>query len=269
MPDGGTSATVAAAIGRARAMRMALLAEPLTAPGGVRRRAGHATSRPTRSSPALVDKIVRRLAAGRSAGPRRHQEGGQRRHPRPARGRPRARADRPDRPAAHRRRRRGHARLRASSAGRTSAASSTPQELFDSRAASGSNSPNSSLGGCDDRSRPTVSPAGDRPPAAAADALDPHRHRDERRRARPRARHHAGQRVVPPARCSADAGEIVEAGEERIRGGVAKRYRYPHEERARRARDPTAEDQAARRPRPGHASSSAGPGAQAARPSRL
>lgn len=31
MPDGGSSATVAAAIGRARAMRMALLAEPLTA----------------------------------------------------------------------------------------------------------------------------------------------------------------------------------------------------------------------------------------------
>jgi enoyl-CoA hydratase len=31
MPDGGTSATVAASIGRARAMRMALLAEPLTA----------------------------------------------------------------------------------------------------------------------------------------------------------------------------------------------------------------------------------------------
>ena len=31
MPDGGTSATVAAAIGRPRAMRMALLAEPLSA----------------------------------------------------------------------------------------------------------------------------------------------------------------------------------------------------------------------------------------------
>ncbi len=31
MPDGGASATVAAAIGRARAMRMGLLAEPLTA----------------------------------------------------------------------------------------------------------------------------------------------------------------------------------------------------------------------------------------------
>jgi enoyl-CoA hydratase len=32
MPDGGASATVAASIGRARAMRMALLAEPLSAP---------------------------------------------------------------------------------------------------------------------------------------------------------------------------------------------------------------------------------------------
>ncbi len=31
MPDGGASATVAASIGRARAMRMALLAEPLSA----------------------------------------------------------------------------------------------------------------------------------------------------------------------------------------------------------------------------------------------
>ena len=41
MPDGGASATVAASIGRARAMRMGLLAEPLTGAGGVRRRAGH------------------------------------------------------------------------------------------------------------------------------------------------------------------------------------------------------------------------------------
>jgi DNA-binding transcriptional ArsR family regulator len=29
------------------------------------------------------------------------------------------------------------------------------------------------------------------------------------------------------------SGAVVEAGEERIRGGVAKRYRYPHEERGR------------------------------------
>ena len=33
-----------------------------------------------------------------------------------------------------------------------------------------------------------------------------------------------------------DAGEIVEAGEERIRGGVAKRYRYPHERRGTHVR---------------------------------
>ncbi|MFS3127794.1 enoyl-CoA hydratase-related protein [Nocardioides sp. Bht2] len=36
MPDGGASATVAAAIGRPRAMRMALLAEPLAAPEAYR-----------------------------------------------------------------------------------------------------------------------------------------------------------------------------------------------------------------------------------------
>ena len=110
MPDGGTSATVAAAIGRARAMRMALLAEPLTAreaydAGLVSHVAADA------EFPALVDKIVRRLDPGRSPRPGRHQEGGQRGHPRPARGRPRARAHRADDPAAHRRRRRGHARL--------------------------------------------------------------------------------------------------------------------------------------------------------------
>ena len=117
MPDGGTSATVAAAIGRARAMRMALLAEPLTAreayDAGL---VSHVA--PDAEFPTLVDKIVRRLTAGRPPRPGRHQEGGQRRHPRPARGRPRARAHRADRPAAHRRRRRGHARLqRAASTG--------------------------------------------------------------------------------------------------------------------------------------------------------
>ena len=63
MPDGGTSATVAAAIGRARAMRMALLAEPLTAreahdAGLVSHVAGDA------DFPALVDQVVRRLTRG-------------------------------------------------------------------------------------------------------------------------------------------------------------------------------------------------------------
>jgi len=33
-----------------------------------------------------------------------------------------------------------------------------------------------------------------------------------------------------------DSGEIVEAGEERIRGGVAKKYRYPHELRGQHVR---------------------------------
>ena len=32
------------------------------------------------------------------------------------------------------------------------------------------------------------------------------------------------------------SGEIVEAGEERIRGGVAKRYRYPHEQRGQHSK---------------------------------
>ena len=42
-----------------------------------------------------------------------------------------------------------------------------------------------------------------------------------------------------------DSGELVEAGEERIRGGVAKRYRYPHERRGHHPRGKaTPEDQA-------------------------
>jgi DNA-binding transcriptional ArsR family regulator len=40
----------------------------------------------------------------------------------------------------------------------------------------------------------------------------------------------------------ADAGEIVEAGEERIRGGLAKRYRHPWQEVAA-IRDPAVTDQ--------------------------
>lgn len=63
MPDGGATATVAASIGRARAMRMTLLAEPLSAQEAFD--AGlvtHVTSddefRPT------VEKIVSRLVAG-------------------------------------------------------------------------------------------------------------------------------------------------------------------------------------------------------------
>jgi enoyl-CoA hydratase len=63
MPDGGTSATVAAAIGRARAMRMALLAEPLTAEGAYD--AGLVSHLATDEAfPALVEKLVRRLSQG-------------------------------------------------------------------------------------------------------------------------------------------------------------------------------------------------------------
>jgi enoyl-CoA hydratase len=63
MPDGGASATVAASVGRARAMRMALLAEPLPAAdaftaGLVSHVAGDA------EFPTLVAKLASRLAAG-------------------------------------------------------------------------------------------------------------------------------------------------------------------------------------------------------------
>jgi len=63
MPDGGATATVAASIGRARAMRMALLAEPLSA------REAHDAGLVTHLAadggfPSLVDTLVRRLAGG-------------------------------------------------------------------------------------------------------------------------------------------------------------------------------------------------------------
>jgi enoyl-CoA hydratase len=63
MPDGGTSATVAAAVGRARAMRLALLAEPLT--GREAHEAGlvsHLAADEAHDD--VVAKVVRRLAAG-------------------------------------------------------------------------------------------------------------------------------------------------------------------------------------------------------------
>ena len=63
MPDGGSSATVAAAIGRARAMRMALLAEPLSAVEAYD--AGLVTHlAPAASYDDLVATLVRRLVAG-------------------------------------------------------------------------------------------------------------------------------------------------------------------------------------------------------------
>lgn len=63
MPDGGATATVAASIGRARAMRMALLAEPLT--GREAYDAGLVTHFASDEDfPELVEKVVRRLASG-------------------------------------------------------------------------------------------------------------------------------------------------------------------------------------------------------------
>jgi enoyl-CoA hydratase len=63
MPDGGSSLTVAAAVGRARAMRMALLAEPMSA------QEAYAAGLVSHVAPdddyeATVDKVARRLAAG-------------------------------------------------------------------------------------------------------------------------------------------------------------------------------------------------------------
>ncbi|WP_435745605.1 enoyl-CoA hydratase-related protein [Nocardioides sp. SYSU DS0663] len=63
MVDGGASATVAAAVGRARAMRMALLAEPLGAREAYD--AGLVTHLATDDDfPGLVDSLAGRLAAG-------------------------------------------------------------------------------------------------------------------------------------------------------------------------------------------------------------
>ena len=63
MPDGGATATVAASIGRARAMRMALLAEPLSAQEAYD--AGLVTHVAAADEyDDLVAKIVRRLASG-------------------------------------------------------------------------------------------------------------------------------------------------------------------------------------------------------------
>ena len=64
MPDGGATATVAASIGRARAMRMAPAGRAAHRAGGVRRRAGHPRQRRRRLRRRRVAKIVRRLAAG-------------------------------------------------------------------------------------------------------------------------------------------------------------------------------------------------------------
>jgi enoyl-CoA hydratase len=63
MTDGGSSATVAASIGRARAMRMALLAEPLSAADALA--CGLITHvAPDSEFPAVVARLAGRLAAG-------------------------------------------------------------------------------------------------------------------------------------------------------------------------------------------------------------
>ncbi len=104
----------------ARAMRMALLAEPLSAQDA------YDAGLVTHLSPAASYDDLRRQPGtapgrGRAPGPHRHQARHQRRHPvRPVGSRPgaRARAHRPDGADAHRRRRRGHAGvLRAAPAG--------------------------------------------------------------------------------------------------------------------------------------------------------
>ena len=63
MPDGGSSLSVPASVGRAKAMRMALLAEPLSATDAY---AAGLVSHvvPDDEFDALVDKLARRLAAG-------------------------------------------------------------------------------------------------------------------------------------------------------------------------------------------------------------
>lgn len=63
MTDGGSSATVAASIGRARAMRLALLGEPMPAREALD--CGLITHvAPDKDFGALVEKLARRLAAG-------------------------------------------------------------------------------------------------------------------------------------------------------------------------------------------------------------
>lgn len=63
MPDGGANASVAAAIGRARTMRMALLADPLTARKAYK--AGLITHVTTdQDFPSLVGSLVHKLSAG-------------------------------------------------------------------------------------------------------------------------------------------------------------------------------------------------------------
>ena len=93
-------------------MRMALLAEPLTAREAYD--AGLVTPRraATRSSPALVETIVRRLAAGPPLAYAATKKAVNAATLGPLEGALERERTGPDRAAAHRRRRRGHAGLR-------------------------------------------------------------------------------------------------------------------------------------------------------------
>ena len=111
MPDGGATATVAASIGRARAMRMALLAEPMSAADAY---AAGLVSHLVADEEALRgDRRRARRPAARRPTPRvrRHEARRQRRRPRTPRKGLGARADRADCAAPDRRRRRRDARV--------------------------------------------------------------------------------------------------------------------------------------------------------------
>lgn len=64
MPDGGSSATAAASVGRARAMRMALLAEPLSAQEAYDAGLVSHLAASTEEFETTTEKVVRRLARG-------------------------------------------------------------------------------------------------------------------------------------------------------------------------------------------------------------
>ncbi|WP_110239198.1 enoyl-CoA hydratase [Nocardioides gilvus] len=64
MPDGGSSATAAASVGRARAMRMALLAEPLSAQEAYDAGLVSHLAASAEEFEATTEKVVRRLARG-------------------------------------------------------------------------------------------------------------------------------------------------------------------------------------------------------------
>ena len=110
MPDGGATASVTASIGRARAMRLALLAEPLPAREAYDAGLVSHVVADADFDDALA-RLVKRLRARRPAGAGGHEARGQRGGVRAARPGDGARADHPDDAAPDRRRRRGDARV--------------------------------------------------------------------------------------------------------------------------------------------------------------